>query len=95
MLEVMDETMPAGVHWTHPQGGLFLWVTLPEEMDSAQLLKRAIEQKVAFVPGGPFHPCGGGKNTMRLNFSYSRPEVIQQGMVRLVGVIRETVELVK
>ena len=95
MLEVMEEAMPAGVRWTHPQGGLFLWVTLPEGMDSGQLLKSAIERKVAFVPGGPFHPCGGGKNTMRLNFSYSRPEVIQEGMVRLADVIRETVEVVK
>jgi len=84
--------MPPGVHWTHPQGGLFLWATLPEKLDTAKILPRAVEKKVAFVPGTPFHPCGGGHNTMRLNFSYSKSEKIQEGMVRLAGVLREFIE---
>jgi len=92
MLEVMEETMPPGVRWTHPQGGLFLWATLPPQLDTARILPRAVEKKVAFVPGSPFHPCGGGQNTMRLNFSYSKPEKIQEGMVRLASVLREFIK---
>ncbi|MCL4561350.1 MAG: PLP-dependent aminotransferase family protein [Chloroflexi bacterium] len=92
MLEVMEEVMPSGVHWTHPQGGLFLWATLPEDLDTADILKLAIEKKVAFVPGTSFHPNGGGKNTMRLNFSYSRPKEIQEGMVRLASVLTEIIK---
>ncbi|HVN54379.1 MAG TPA: PLP-dependent aminotransferase family protein [Anaerolineaceae bacterium] len=92
MLDVLEETMPAGVSWTYPQGGLFLWATLPDGMNSEKLLKPAIEAKVAFVPGASFHPCGGGQNTMRLNFSYPTPERIQEGMVRLSGIIRAAVD---
>ncbi|MDD5368242.1 MAG: PLP-dependent aminotransferase family protein [Anaerolineaceae bacterium] len=91
MLEVMEETMPAGVKWTHPMGGLFLWATIPEYLDATQVLKCAIEKKVAFVPGESFHPRGGGKNTMRLNFSYASSEKIQEGMVRLAEVLREAI----
>lgn len=91
MLDVMEEVMPAGVSWTHPMGGLFLWATIPENLDSAEVLKRAVEKKVAFVPGGSFFPRGGGLNTMRLNFSFSTPEKIQEGMVRLGDALRETI----
>lgn len=89
MLAAMDGYFPPGVEWTHPEGGLFLWGTLPETMSSSDVLKTAIEQKVAFVPGGPFYPTGGGHNTMRINFSYSRPEIIREGIARLGKVIRE------
>lgn len=89
MLEALTEFMPAGVNWTHPSGGLFLWVTLPEWMDAAELLKIAIKAKVAFVPGESFHPCGGGKNTMRLNFSYCNRETICEGISRLAKAIKE------
>jgi len=91
MLEVMEETMPPGVNWTHPEGGLFLWATMPPQCDAAQILKLAIEQKVAFVPGAPFFPCGGGANTMRLNFSNATPEKIQEGMVRLAHLLQRAV----
>ncbi|MGB9897395.1 MAG: aminotransferase, partial [Thermanaerothrix sp.] len=74
--------------WTRPQGGLFLWVTLPEGMNTTELFTEAVENKVAYVPGEPFHPCGGGENTMRLNFSYSKPEVIEEGIRRLSQVIK-------
>lgn len=88
MLGLMDELFPPGVTWTRPQGGLFTWVYLPEGMDSAALLEKAVEQKVAFVPGGAFFPRGGGKNTMRLNFSNATPEQIEEGMKRLAAVIK-------
>jgi 2-aminoadipate transaminase len=88
MLRAMEEHFPEGVAWTRPSGGLFLWVMLPEEINTTELLKVAIEHKVAFVPGAAFHPKGGGQNTMRLNFSYCKPEVINEGIRRLAGVLR-------
>lgn len=89
MLAAMDGYFPPGVEWTHPEGGLFLWGTLPESLSSSDVLKTAIEQKVAFVPGGPFYPNGGGHNTMRLNFSNATPEKIMEGISRLGRVIRD------
>ena len=89
MLAAMDGYFPPGVDWTHPEGGLFLWGTLPETLNSSDVLKSAIEQKVAFVPGAPFYPTGGGYNTMRLNFSNANPEKIREGIARLGKVIRE------
>ena len=91
MLEMMEEMFPQEVRWTHPLGGMFLWGILPEEMDAAEVLKVAIQRKVAFVPGESFHPNGGGKNTMRLNFSYSNPETIRQGITRLGTLLKELV----
>lgn len=88
MLNALEESMPAGVHWTHPHGGLFLWATLPEGMDTTEIFKTAVQEKVAFVPGESFYPCGGGENTMRLNFSYCTPDVIHEGMGRLGNVLR-------
>ena len=88
MLDALEEHMPAGVKWTHPNGGLFLWATLPDGMNTVELFKEAVEQKVAYVPGASFHPCGGGENTMRLNFSYASPEMINEGISRLARVIR-------
>ena len=70
-------------------GGLFLWGTLPEELSAEALLKDAVEQKVAFVPGGSFHPRGGGENTMRLNFSNATPEMITEGIRRLGVLLQE------
>ncbi|MEO8285229.1 MAG: PLP-dependent aminotransferase family protein [Chloroflexota bacterium] len=87
MLEAMQEHFPAGVHWTRPKGGLFLWVTLPEWIDAAQLLKMALEYKVAFVPGASFHPRGDGNNTFRLNFSNATPAKIREGIARLGAVM--------
>ncbi|MCX7608201.1 MAG: PLP-dependent aminotransferase family protein [Anaerolineales bacterium] len=91
MLETMEEVFPEEVRWTHPQGGMFLWGILPPWMDAAEVLKKAIEHKVAFVPGAPFHPNGGGENTMRLNFSYSKPEVIREGITRLGLLLKELI----
>jgi 2-aminoadipate transaminase len=89
MLEMMDEMFPPEVHWTRPQGGMFLWGIMPECMDAAEVLKVAIQRKVAFVPGEAFHACGGGRNTMRINFSYSSPETIREGITRLGTTLKE------
>jgi 2-aminoadipate transaminase len=89
MLEMMDEMFPPEVHWTHPEGGMFLWGIMPEHMDAAEVLKIALKRKVAFVPGGAFHATGGGLNTMRLNFSYSNPDTIREGITRLGVTLKE------
>ncbi len=89
MLEALEGSMPAGVTWTRPEGGLFLWVTLPADMDSKDVLRVAIEKHVAFVPGAAFHAGGGGKNTLRLNFSYCAPDRIATGIRRLAAAVRE------
>lgn len=88
MLDAMDEHFPEGTTWTKPDGGLFLWVTLPEQINSEDLLKIAVEKKVAFVPGAPFYPKGGGHNTLRLNFSFSNPDEIREGIKRLGEAIK-------
>jgi 2-aminoadipate transaminase len=84
MLRLMAEHFPDGVRWTHPQGGLFVFVTLPDGLDSTAVLQRAIEEKVAFVPCADFYvgetPV---RNTLRINFSNARPEMIQAGIERI------------
>lgn len=92
MIEMMEEMFPPEVTWRKPQGGMFLWGILPEEMDAADVLKHALEKKVAFVPGAAFHPRGGGANTMRLNFSYSAPELIREGIARLGTTLKELIK---
>jgi 2-aminoadipate transaminase len=92
MLTALAKYMPEGVQWTHPKGGLFLWVTLPEGMDANIIFKSAVESKVAFVPGDSFHPLGGGENTMRLNFANSKPEMIDEGIKRLAKVIKDNLK---
>ena len=89
MLAAMDRHFPAEVDWTQPEGGLFLWGVLPDYLKAADVLRSAVEEKVAFVPGEPFYPCGGGHNTMRLNFSNATPENIQEGIARLGKVLAE------
>ncbi len=89
MLESLEENMPEGVSWTHPHGGLFLWVKLPEGCNSTEMFPAAVKNKVAYVPGESFHPNGGGFNTMRLNFSYCNPEKINEGIARLGVMFKE------
>jgi 2-aminoadipate transaminase len=81
--------MPAGYEWTHPDGGMFLWVTGPAELDGLTLLEQAIKRQVAFVPGRDFFPTEGGRNYLRLNFSNSPPEQIREGVHRLATLCRE------
>jgi len=88
MLDAMVEHFPQTIKWTHPEGGLFLWATLPEGNDTAKLMVEALKENVAYVPGGSFHPLGGGDNTMRLNFSFSNPQTINEGIGRLAGVFK-------
>lgn len=88
MLEALRKYMPEGVRWTEPEGGLFLFITLPEHMDSEDLFKIAIDEKVAFVLGKVFHCDGSGKNTMRLNFSFMSKELNDEGIKRLAEAIR-------
>jgi len=92
MLDAMARQFPPGVRWTRPQGGLFLWVTLPETMDAAAILEKAVANKVAYVPGTAFHPDGNGHNTFRLNFSNARPEQIEIGIKRLGEVLAAELE---
>jgi 2-aminoadipate transaminase len=92
MLEGMERHFPSAVRWTRPEGGLFLWAILPEHIDAAVVLERAVENKVAFVPGTAFYPDGGGHNTMRLNFSNARPDQIEIGIERLGKALSEILE---
>jgi 2-aminoadipate transaminase len=92
MISALEEYMPEGVSWTKPKGGLFLWVTLPECLDTSTIFKTAVEKKVAFVPGESFHPLGGGLNTMRLNFSNSKPDLIVEGIKRLAEVVKAEIK---
>ncbi|QBD77980.1 PLP-dependent aminotransferase family protein [Ktedonosporobacter rubrisoli] len=91
MLALMDEHFPPGINWTRPKGGMFLWVTLPEGMNSMDILKDAVEQKIIFVPGTSFYPYGEVKNTLRLNFSNASPGQIEQGIARLGRVLRKAI----
>lgn len=88
MLEAMSKHFPQGVRWTKPEGGMFIWVTLPEHMDSKQLLDEAIQQNVAFVPGGPFYANNPEKNTLRLSFVTVSPERINEGIEKLGKLIK-------
>ena len=87
MLDTLKKYFDDHLHWTKPQGGLFIWLTLPEEMDAQELLKRSVEKKVAFIPGFPFFSYGGGANTLRLNFSNATLENIEIGLKRLSEII--------
>ncbi|MFH1070263.1 MAG: PLP-dependent aminotransferase family protein, partial [Candidatus Glassbacteria bacterium] len=89
MLSCLEREMPVGVSWSIPAGGFFTWVALPEHQDSEELFRRAIEKKVAFVIGAPFHVDGGGRNKLRLAFSNSSREQIEEGIRRLGAAARE------
>ncbi len=88
MLEAMSKYFPEGVQWTRPEGGMFIWVTLPAHMDSKQLLDEAIQQNVAFVPGGPFYANNPVPNTFRLSFVTVSPERINKGVEILGKLIK-------
>jgi 2-aminoadipate transaminase len=89
MVAAFHKYMPEGVKWTEPEGGLFLFVTLPEYMDADELFKVAIEENVAFVPGTVFYCDGGGKNTLRINFSFMSKEMNEEGVKRLANAIKK------
>jgi 2-aminoadipate transaminase len=83
MLEEIRRVFPEGTEVGVPEGGMFLWLSLPEGIDADQIWEKALEQKIAFVPGAPFYPEHPKKNTLRLNFSNSDPDTIREGMARL------------
>jgi len=91
MLEGFRRFMPEEVSWTEPEGGLFLFVTLPEYMNAEELFFKAVEKKVAYVIGQVFYADGSGKNTLRLNFSFVNEEKNREGVKRLAEVIKEEI----
>jgi len=92
MVEAFHKFMPKGVKWTEPEGGLFLFVTLPEYIDAEDLFKIAIEENVAFVPGTVFYCNGEGKNTLRINFSFMSKELNIEGSRRLANAIKRMIK---
>ncbi len=93
MLDALAEHFPREAHWTHPQGGLFIWATLPAYIDTTDLLARALQEQVAFVPGRAAFVDGRGGSSMRLNFSGVGEEEIREGVRRIGEVVREQVAL--
>ena len=89
MLAALSRYMPAGVRWTRPEGGMFVWLTLPDGLDGADLLARSLAtEKVAFVPGRAFFADGSNGNTLRLSFSCADEAMIDEGMKRLGRLLR-------
>jgi 2-aminoadipate transaminase len=91
MLQAIEKYFPKNVSWIVPKGGMFLWITLPKNIDTRLMFQKAIGKKVAYVVGEAFYPDGGTFNCMRLNFSYSDDEAIKEGIKRLSEVIKEEV----
>ena len=93
MLAALSEHMPEGVSWTRPEGGMFVWVTLPEGMDGAELLAASLKhENVAFVPGKAFFADGSGSNTLRLSFSCADERQIGEGIARFGRAVRRMIE---
>lgn len=91
MLKTIEETFPKNVHFTEPEGGLFLWVELPEGCDAKEILTKCLDADVAFVPGGAFFPNGKGGHTFRLNYSNMPEDRIVEGIKKLAEVLKETI----
>jgi 2-aminoadipate transaminase len=90
MVKLIGEHCPPEIEYTKPEGGMFLWITLPPGVSSMALFQRAIKENVAFVPGPPFYVDGGGDSTLRLNFSNSDEEKIEEGIRRLAEVMQQS-----
>jgi 2-aminoadipate transaminase len=93
MLDALAEHFPAEASWTHPAGGLFIWATLPDFIDTTDLLARALRENVAFVPGAAAYLDGRGHNAMRLNFSAVAEADIREGVRRIGKVVAEQLAL--
>lgn len=91
MLAALAAHFPRGTTWTHPTGGMFVWVQLEGDVNTQELLDRAVEHQVAFVPGAPFCVDGTGRNAMRLNFSNVPPASIEEGVKRLAKLVKAAV----
>ncbi|MAT19134.1 MAG: GntR family transcriptional regulator [Leifsonia sp.] len=92
MLTALKEHLP-GLHWTVPNGGFYVWLTMPGHLDSKAMLPRAVKELVAYTPGTAFFADGGGRNAMRLSFCYPTPEFIREGVRRLATVINGELSL--
>ncbi|RLE30544.1 MAG: aminotransferase [Acidobacteria bacterium] len=92
MLRTMEAEFPDGITWTRPEGGMFLWITLPESLNAREILELCLVEDVAFVPGGAFFPNGGHENTLRMNYSTSSTERIEEGVKRMAKVLRQAIE---
>lgn len=90
MLGALDREMPDGASWTEPNGGFFIWLTLPEGVDSVDMHSKAQEQQVDYIPGTSFYSDGSGRNELRLSFSALSQDQIDQGIARLSNVIRKS-----
>ncbi|SDI57714.1 DNA-binding transcriptional regulator, MocR family, contains an aminotransferase domain [Actinokineospora alba] len=93
LLSGLEQHMPAGCTWTRPDGGFFVWMTVPEGVDTKAMQPRAVTARVAYVPGTGFYADGFGSRQMRLSFCYPPPERISEGVRRLAGVLTEEIEL--
>lgn len=93
MLNACEEYFPKGVKWTTPKGGFFIWATLPDYLDTTNMLAKAVEQKVAYVPGKAFFADGTGRNCMRMNYSFMKESDIREGIRRLAEVVETEMEL--
>ena len=93
LLGALKEQMPPGTTWTHPEGGFYVWLTLPDGLDAKVMLPRAVTARVAYVPGTAFYADGSGSRHLRLSYCYPSPERIVEGVHRLAGVLEEEVEL--
>ncbi len=91
MLDTLERYMPKleGLSWSKPEGGMFLWIKLPEYMDTTKMFKEAVEMKVAYVIGSAFYYDGSGRNTMRLNYSFPTEEQIETGIERLARLVKK------
>ena len=92
MLAALDDYLP-DLSWTEPTGGFYVWLTLPDNLDSKSMLPRAVKELVAYTPGTAFYADGQGRNKMRLSFCYPTPEFIREGIRRLSTVINGELEL--
>ena len=91
LLGLLEKHMPEGVTWTHPEGGLFLFLTMPEGFEAVKFYDRSLDAGVAYVAGEFFHPDGSGKNTIRMNFSFMSPEKITEGVRLLADLLRDEI----
>jgi 2-aminoadipate transaminase len=95
MLTALEAEMPDEVHWTHPTGGFYVWMTVPAGIDTSDLLAKALEHRVAYVPGRGFYADGSGGDQLRLCYSFPPPDRIREGVVRLGELLHEELDLVR
>jgi len=92
MLQTLEEEFSGIARWSRPEGGVFVWVSLPDQLDTTEMFQKAIEKRVAYIPGGVFSVDGSTRNAVRLNFSNVKPDAIREGVKRLAEVVRATLD---